>query len=63
MSSCLDYCDIGEALYHDPRTPPLDTDECLCEDCYVNACVDVISEVLAEAPTALRGKIMVAVVE
>ncbi len=31
-------------LKEDPRTPPLDTEPCLCTDCYESAADDVVAE-------------------
>lgn len=33
---CMGYCEDGaEATHEDPKDPPLDTDKCLCRDCYI----------------------------
>jgi hypothetical protein len=35
----------GEDWYADPKTPPLDVDDCLCKDC----CLGHLDEVIEEA--------------
>ena len=43
MVNCIEGCETTK-LYHDPRTPPLDTEKCLCKECYIGAIEDEISE-------------------
>ena len=43
--NCMGYCEETRlALHHDPKTPPLDVEKCLCTDC----CIAHIDEVLEE---------------
>ena len=53
---CLD-CGTYRAEYCDPRTPPLELDECLCEDCAVSAAIDVVAEVLEPFDESARQQI------
>ncbi len=44
-------------LYDDPRTPPLDTEACLCRDCLQTAaeeCIEECEEAIAELKRSLR---------
>jgi len=47
---------IRIVLREDPRDPPLDTEPCLCNDCYEIAANDVITE-LEERIAELKGSI------
>jgi len=37
-----------EDWYPDPKTPPLDTDDCLCKDCCIGHLDEVIEEMTEE---------------
>jgi hypothetical protein len=38
---------VRVVLMDDPRDPPLDTDPCLCGDCYRNAVEELVEELEA----------------
>lgn len=41
--TCLE-CGEEEAKHKDPKTPPLDTNPCLCNGCFMAHCDEVIEE-------------------
>lgn len=43
--NCMGYCEEPRlALYHDPKSPPLDTEKCLCAECCFAHCDEVLEE-------------------
>jgi len=40
---CLE-CGYEKGIHDDPRTPPLETEPCLCADCFEMALTDCLEE-------------------
>lgn len=46
---CMGYCEEGAlATHHDPKTPPLDVEKCLCKDCFFAHCDEALEELNEE---------------
>ncbi len=56
---CVDCGDSKIARFSDPRSPPLDEGECLCDDCYKTAVLDCLDDALKAVDDALRLSIAV----
>lgn len=50
-SACMD-CGNAPRKHNDPRTPPLDTKICLCDDCFIAASESAIEDLEEEASEA-----------
>lgn len=45
----MGYCEEGAlATHHDPKTPPLDVEKCLCKDCFFAHCDEALEELNEE---------------
>lgn len=43
--NCMGYCEQPRlATHHDPKTPPLDVEKCLCSECCFAHCDEVLEE-------------------
>ena len=53
---CMECGEVSDALYHDPRSPPLDVKACMCRDCVVSEYEILIEDLQEELDAIIQDE-------